>query len=702
MPKTTSRAAGAGGEPPTSAEDPRYRALAARDARFDGQFFSAITSTGIYCRPICPARTPKPENVRFYRTAAAAQAAGFRACKRCRPQSAPEPESGPSRLTEDALQLISSGAGIAQLAEQLQVSERHVRRRLGAEVGASPLALTRNRRDQAARLLLETTRMPISEVAFTAGFGSLRQFNDAIKATFGVTPSALRKQAASWDGPGAGQESGARSTAKPETGPEPLASAGSGTGAGLLAGTESEPGTGLSAGTEPGTGPELSARSESGVGTGLLAGSEPETRVGLLAGSEAEADTEPLAGAEPGAGQRSGALALRAAYRGPHDLAALLSWFAGRALAGVEEVIGVGEPSGEQPLGALSTLGYRRTVRLAHGPAVIGLAAGAPGALALTMDLDDQRDLGAAIAICRDLADLDADTAVIAAVLSADPVLAPLVAARPGLRIPGCADGFEMAVRAVLGQQVSVAAARTLANRIVARHGERYAAEGPLTMLFPTAERLAEGDLDGLGITGGRIRSIRALACAVAEGKLSADGLALRGYGDRAADRAVAQGQVSSGGLALSGRTDRVAARADAGGQSSSGGLTLSRHTDRAAARAALLELPGIGPWTADYLALRALGDPDAFPAGDLVLRQAAARLGLPDTEKTLTAYAERWRPWRGYAALHLWADQAAQLRIKSASPAAEPPGRAGGRSAGRSAGRSRADLPADRKGQRQ
>ncbi|HEV2640366.1 MAG TPA: Ada metal-binding domain-containing protein [Actinocrinis sp.] len=536
MPKNTSKPyAAAVGEPAATAEDPRYRALAARDARFDGQFFSAITSTGIYCRPICPARTPKPQNVRFYLTAAAAQAAGFRACKRCRPQLAPEPEAGPSRLTEDALHLIGSGAEVRQLARQLQVSERHVRRKLGAEVGASPLALTRNRRDQAARLLLETTGMPVSDVAFTAGFGSLRQFNDAIKATFGVTPSALRKQARALEAAGS------------ETGSEP--------------------------------------------------------------------------GAE--SGQHSGALTLRAAYRGPHDLARLLSWFAGRALAGVEVVTEPGDPGAAAGLGAVVAAadaaaggeaygppGYRRTLRLAHGPAVIGLSAGTPGSLRLAVDLDDQRDLGAAIAVCRDLADLDADTVVIAEALAADPALIPLLAARPGLRIPGCADGFEMAVRAVLGQQVSVAAARTLANRIVARHGEQYDSQGPLTRLFPAPAALADGDLDGLGLTGARARSIRALAEAVAAGRLA-----------------------------------------------------LTRHTDRAAARAALLELPGIGPWTADYLGLRALGDPDAFPAGDLVLRQAAARLGLPDTEKTLTAYAERWRPWRGYAAVHLWADQSTYLK---------------------------------------
>jgi AraC family transcriptional regulator of adaptative response / DNA-3-methyladenine glycosylase II len=513
--KTTSRSgAVAGSEPPTAPDDPRYRAVAARDARFDGQFFSAITTTGIYCRPVCPARTPKPENVRFFSTAAAAQAAGFRACKRCHPQLAPVAESAVSPLAEDALQLISSGATVPQLAEQLQVSQRHVRRLLGASVGASPLTLTRNRRDQAARLLLETTAMPISDVAFTAGFGSLRQFDDAIRATFGVTPSALRKRA-----------------------------------------------------------------------------------LGALR-SAADSGFEP----EPELVQSSGALALRAAHRGPHDLARLLSWFGGRALTGVEELTGVEQPG--------EPLGYRRTVRLAHGPAIIGLSAGAPGSLTLTLDLDDQRDLAAAISLCRDLADLDADTTVITAALAADPVLAPLLSARPGLRIPGCADGFEMAVRAVLGQQVSVAAARTLANRIVARHGEAYDATGPLTHLFPTAARLAEADLDGLGITGARVRSVRALANAVADG-----------------------------------------------------GLTLNRDADRAAARTALLALPGIGPWTADYLALRALGDPDAFPVGDLVLRQSAARLSLPATEKGLAAHAERWRPWRGYAAVHLWADHSDFLK---------------------------------------
>lgn len=503
---------------PTTAADPRYRALAARDRRFDGRFFFAVTSTGIYCRPICPARTPKPQNVRFFPSAAGAQAAGFRACLRCRPHLAPasEADGAASWLADRALRLIAGGAldgadgpdAVAALARTLHVSDRHLRRVMAAHVGTGPLAVAKNRRAQTARLLLETTALPITDVAFSAGFGSVRQFNDAMRAAFGRTPSALRS-----------------------------------------------------------------------------------------AGPQA-----PAGAAVDG----TGALVLRAGHPGECDLDHLISWFAVRAVGGVEHL-------GAHPAA------YQRTVRLPHGPGVITLAPGNPAAVTLTVDVDDVQDLGAAITRCRRLADLDADTGVINAALAADPALAPLVARRPGLRIPGCVDGFEMAVRAVLGQQVSVAAARTLAGRLVARHGAPYAGRGPLTRLFPTAEDLADADLDGLGLTGTRKRTINVLAH-----------------------------------------------------ETASGALDLGHDANRADTRAALLALPGIGPWTADYLALRALADPDAFPVGDLVLRQSAARLGLPSTQKALLAYAERWRPWRGYAAMHLWADHGAVAGTAPKTPIKE------------------------------
>jgi AraC family transcriptional regulator of adaptative response / DNA-3-methyladenine glycosylase II len=539
-----------------NARDPRYLAVSARDRRFDGLFYTAVTSTGIYCRPICPARTPKPENVRFYPTRAAAEAAGFRACLRCRPYLAPELESGSEAepderaalstrrdssggsvlgertLADEALKLITAGAldgadgptAVESLAQSLHISSRHLRRVMAVEVGAGPLAVARTRRIQTARTLLETTEMPVTDVAFAAGFGSVRQFNDTFRAAFGRTPTRFR--------------------------------------------------------------------------------------------SDATATTAPAVDADAGDGYATagtGALTLRSGHRGQVDLRHLVSWFSGRAVDGVEEVTGPAS--------------YRRTVRLPGGYAVIGFGPGSSygthdsygagagigtavadavrGYITLAIDPDLIHDLGAGIELCRGLLDLDADIEAIDGVLAADSALAPLVSLRPGLRIPGVVDGFEMAVRAVLGQQVSVAAARTFATRLVARHGDVYAAHGTLTRLFPTAGQLVDADLDGLGLTGSRIRSIRALAEAVA-----------------------------------------------------SGGLALDRRGDRAATRAGLLALPGIGPWTVDYLAMRALGDPDAFPIGDLVLRQSAVRLGLPQGEKQLLAYAERWRPWRAYAAIHLWADQ--------------------------------------------
>jgi len=323
-----------------------YRAVQSRDRRFDGRFVTAVTSTGIYCRPSCPAQTPKPRNVRFYRVAAAAQAAGFRACRRCRPDAAPGSPEWDVRadLAARALRLIADGAvddlGVTGVAGRLAVSERHLHRILVDEVGAGPLALARTRRAQTARLLLESTSLQVSDVAFAAGFGSIRQFNDAFREAFGCAPSQLRRGA-----------------------------------------TDSRDG--------------------------------------------------------------EGAITLRLRHRTPYHVRSVLSWFAARAVRGLDEVDG-------------DT--YRRTVRLPRGGALLDLTPGRDGAR-LRLALTDLRDLAAAVQRSRRLLDLDADPEAVDTVLAADPVLAPLVAGRPGIRVPGAADGFELAVRAVLGQQVSVAAA---------------------------------------------------------------------------------------------------------------------------------------------------------------------------------------------------------------------------------------------------
>lgn len=465
--------------------DACYRAVASRDERFDGRFFTGVTSTGIYCRPVCPARTPARRNVRFFACAAAAEAAGFRACRRCRPETAPDAPGWDVRadVVGRALQAIRDGvvddAGVRGLAARLGVSPRHLHRQFVAELGVGPLAVARTRRAQLARLLLDED-LPLTDVAFCAGYSSIRQFNASIRAAFGATPTQLRRP-------------GARAASRPA------------------------------------------------------------------------------------------ALRLRLRLVTPLDTEALLGFLAGRAVPGVEEV----------------TRGqYRRTL----GESIIELSLDG-GEARLVVALGPGADLAGIVRSVRALADVDTDPAAVGAVLGGDPLLAPLVAARPGLRVPGSVDGFECAVRAVLGQQVSVAAAVTLASRLVRRHGETLpVADGTLTHRFPTPGALAEGDLSGLGVTGARIRALRALACAVAEGDLALDG-----RGDR----------------------DEVTAR--------------------------LRGLPGIGAWTAGYVAMRALRDPDALPEGDLGLRRAlAARAGLAGTA-TLTARAQRWRPWRAYAAMHLW-----------------------------------------------
>ncbi|HZV72479.1 MAG TPA: AlkA N-terminal domain-containing protein [Conexibacter sp.] len=519
-----------------------YRAVCSKDARFDGWFVTAVTSTGIYCRPSCPAMTPKRANVRFLPSAAAAQRAGFRACKRCRPDASPgSPEWN---LRADAvgraMRLIRDGAvereGVPGLARRVGFSERHLHRQLVAELGAGPLALARAQRAQTARLLIETTALPFTDVAFAAGFPSIRQFNETVREVFATTPTELRRSAASARGNG-GRAEAARGR-----------SANGG-----------------------GNGRPASA------GNGRSADGRDETAVrGLAAAPQ---------------------LTLRLRHRAPLDVAGLLAFLGARAVPGVE----AWDPASGR---------YRRVLALPHGPGVATLAASAAGTgdhVRCELRLTDLRDLAAAVQRCRRLLDLDADPVAVDDALAADSLLAPLVRRTPGRRVPGAVDGAELAVRAVLGQQISVAGARTLAGRLTTALGEPLPdGVGPddaLTHAFPTATALAAADPATLPLTRARSHALVSLCGALADGSLALDPGA-----------------------------------------------------DRDAARERLLTLPGIGPWTAEYVAMRALGDPDAFPATDLGVRRALEQLGHPGDPASAAQLAERWRPWRAYAVQHLWA----------------------------------------------
>ncbi len=470
-----------------------YRAIESRDARFDGWFIVGVRTTGVYCRPSCPSPVcPKRQNVAFYRTAAAAQLAGLRACKRCRPDAVPGSPEWDTRadLAGRAMRLIADGvvdrSGVSGLACSLAVSERHLHRTLVEAVGAPPLALARSQRAQTARVLIETTALPFTEIAFAAGFASVRQFNDTTRQVFDSTPSDLRR---------------ARRRGRA---------------------------------TDPGR------------------------------------------------------LAVRLAVRRPFDGHGLMRWLAARAVPGVEEA---------------SNGSYRRALRLPGGHGLVELEPQDDHVRAV-FRLDGLADLAAAVHRCRRLLDLDADPGQHSAELLEDRGLKPFVRANPGLRVPGSVDGAESAVRAVLGQQVSVAAARTAAARLVAAHGTRIdEPDGSITHAFPAPEALAEHDLEDVGMPRARRETLRQLARLLAGGELALDGGA-----------------------------------------------------DRTEVQRRLLEIPGVGPWTATYISLRALGDPDAFPAGDLGLRRAAERLGLPGDAARLEAHSERWRPWRAYAAHYLWA----------------------------------------------
>ncbi|MGO8769983.1 AlkA N-terminal domain-containing protein [Mycobacterium sp.] len=471
-----------------------YRAVRSKDARFDGWFVTAVLTTGIYCRPSCPVRPPFARNVRFYPTAAAAQRAGFRACKRCRPDASPGSPEWNVRgdVVARAMRLIADGTvdrdGVGGLAAHLGYTTRQVERLLRAEVGAGPLALARAQRAQTARVLIETTELPFGDIAFAAGFSSIRQFNDTVLSVFEGTPTALRRRAAARSGSG---------TASP------------------------------------------------------------------------------------------GAVCLRLPVRTPFAYEGVFGHLAAGAVPGCEEVRG----------GA-----FRRSLRLPSGNAVVTLTPAVDHVRCLLV-LDDFRDLTTAIARCRRLLDLDADPAAVVDALSGDRELGPVVKKAPGQRIPRTVDEAELAVRAVLGQQVSTKAACTHAGRLVAAYGQPIDdPEGGLTHTFPSVEQLAEIDPVHLAVPKARQRTLSGLVAGLADGSMALD----------------------------------------AG-------------SDWERARRQLLALPGIGPWTAEVIAMRGLGDPDAFPADDLGLRMAAEQLGLPAAQRKLVAHGARWRPWRSYATQHLW-----------------------------------------------
>jgi AraC family transcriptional regulator, regulatory protein of adaptative response / DNA-3-methyladenine glycosylase II len=469
------------------------RAVQSKDARFDGWFFTAVRTTGIYCRPSCPVVPPKPENMCFYPSAAAAQQAGFRACKRCRPDASPGSPEWDVRadVVARAMRLIADGVmddgGVPALASRLGYSVRQVERQLLAELGAGPLALARAQRAQTARLLVETTALPMGDVAFAAGFASIRTFNDTVREVFALSPTQLRERA------GRGQP-----------------------------------------------------------------------------------------------GSAAGALSLRLPFRSPLLPDSLFGHLAATAVPGVEE---------------WRDGAYRRTLRLPHGHGIVALRP-QPEHVSCQLWLADLRDLSSAISRCRRLLDLDADPVAVGELLSADQVLAPLVAKAPGRRVPRTVDPAEFALRAVLGQQVSTAAARTHAGRLATAHGEPVQdPAGGLSRLFPDVAALADADKAALAMPRSRRDSFAALAAALACGKVD----------------------LSVGG-------------------------------DWHEARLRLASLPGIGAWTVETIAMRALGDPDAFAASDLGVRFAARKLGLPLTTAALTERSGAWRPWRAYAVQYLWA----------------------------------------------
>lgn len=465
-----------------------YRALKAQDARFDGRFYICVSSTGIYCRPICPARLTRFENCSFVKSAAEAEENGYRPCLRCRPETAPDSPArlGTQATTRKALRMMSKAAAdgdsLESLSDRLGVSSRHLRRLFNEHLGASPKSIIQTERFAIARQLLVETRLPISQVAMASGFGSIRRFNDAIKKAFGCTPGDFRKKRAY----------------KPTDGP----------------------------------------------GLRVLLG-----------------------------------------YRPPYDFDAMLGYLSGRAIPGVEVVDAVSWRR------AIALDGVRGTVTVSHDEKKHRLVA--------DFHMAGPVVIVDGIARVKDLFDLDAAPAEIQDHLESDPALGKSIKARPGLRVPGAWDPFELVIRAIIGQQISVAGARTLLGRLAQAFGAPVELGGTLTRLFPGPEGLVGKDLQSIGLTKTRAATLAAVATAFASDK------------------------------------DYI-------------------HTSMEAEEASrrLLAIKGIGPWTAQYVILRALRNPDAFPASDLILMKSAGATKPKDLE----IQAEAWRPWRGYAAQHLWA----------------------------------------------
>jgi AraC family transcriptional regulator, regulatory protein of adaptative response / DNA-3-methyladenine glycosylase II len=463
-----------------------YRAVVARDPRFDGRFFVAVSTTGIYCRPICPARTPHRDHVTFYPTAAAAQEAGYRACLRCRPETAPNIGAwrGTSNTVSRALALIESGAldadNVEALAGRVGVGGRQLRRLFQEHLGASPVAVAQTRRILLAKQLIHESGLSMTEVALAAGFGSVRRFNDIFRQLYRRPPRALRRRGVARDG---------------------------------------------------------------------------------------------------------SAIELTLAYRPPYDWDAVIAFLAARAIPGVESAT---------PAIYRRTFG-NGTIAVSHEPERCRLRVAAR--------LDDVGVLPLILPRVRRVFDLDADPEAIAQCLSRDPLLAPLLGQRPGLRVPGAWDGFEMAVRAVIGQQITVAGARNLLGKLVARYGANIPDAGDgLTHVFPPPDRLIGKDLAALGMPRARAVTISSLAqAALVDSALFERGASLE------------------------------------------------------AAVSKLCAVPGIGNWTAQYIAIRALREPDAFPASDIGLLRALAENGVRPTPQAVASRAQAWRPWRAYAAQHLW-----------------------------------------------
>ncbi|EDY16135.1 transcriptional regulator, AraC family [Chthoniobacter flavus Ellin428] len=481
-----------------------YRAVKARDVRYDGRFFTCVKTTGIYCRPICPARPPKLENCTFVPTAAAAQEAGFRPCLRCRPESSPDLDAwrGTSATVSRALKMIEGGAldeeDVASLAERLAIGERQLRRLFQRHIGAAPVTVAQTRRVLLAKQLLHQTDLSMIEVALASGFGSVRRFNETFQMLYQRPPSELRRRA-----------------------------------------------------TAASPAPEIS---------------------------------------------------LLLPYRPPNDWESMRRFLEARAITGLEVV------TSKSYSRVIELRGLTGSITVEHAPK--------DSALRVAVRFPHLAALSVIIARIRRMFDLSADPTAISAALSADPVLAPLVAARPGLRVPGAWNGFEVAVRAVLGQQVTLQAGVRLASKVVAEFGapvtQTMTIPG-LTHSLPKPERFETDKIARLGMPRARAAALAGIAAAFAKDPHLFD-----------------------------------------------------PQRDLTEAVSRLCELPGIGEWTAQYIAMRALGETDAFLAGDVALQRIIAAEGKRPNAAELLAHAERWRPWRAYAVLHLWTSDAAASPIST------------------------------------